>query len=80
MEYIDLYSRDGSLLRRHVPRDEKRAPGECYRHVHVLLFDRAGNCLLQLRSIKKKFFPGEWGVTGGGVQSGETSREAGVRE
>lgn len=36
--------------------------------------------VMQQRSLKAKYSPGEWDVTGGGVISGETSAEAAVRE
>lgn len=80
MEYIDLYSREGELLRRHVPKKTERTPEEYYRHVHVILFDERGYCLMQQRSLQAKYLPGKWDVTGGGVQSGETTLEAGIRE
>lgn len=80
MEYIDLYSRDGKLLRRHVPKKTERTPEEYYRHVHVILFDERGYCLMQQRALHKRYLPGQWDVTGGGVQSGETTLEAGLRE
>lgn len=80
MEYIDLYSRDGELLRCHVPKKTERTPEEYYRHVHVILFDERGYCLMQQRSLQAKYLPGKWDVTGGGVQSGETTFEAALRE
>ena len=35
---------------------------------------------MQQRSLKSKFFPGKWDVTGGAVSSGETSDKAVIRE
>ncbi|MBR6789592.1 MAG: methyltransferase domain-containing protein [Oscillospiraceae bacterium] len=80
MEYIDLYSREGELLRRHVPKKTERTPEEYYRHVHVILFDERGYCLMQQRSLTAKYLPGKWDVTGGGVQSGESTLDAAIRE
>lgn len=46
----------------------------------LLLVDGSGRILLQLRTKDAPFFPGWWGFFGGGVETGETPREALRRE
>lgn len=53
--------------------------------VHVLLHDGAGRVLLQLRDGEPGApaafsYPGLWSFFGGGVEAGETLREAALRE
>lgn len=52
-----------------------------HRIVHILIFDKKGNMLLQKRSAKKSFCPLHWSTAvGGHVQSGENYEEAALRE
>lgn len=55
-------------------------PGYYYRFVHIFVRNPQGELLVQKRSIHKKSFPGVWSVPGGAVISGESSRDAAVRE
>lgn len=56
-------------------------PGEVIRRVAtVLLVDRAGRTLLQLRSADAPASPGKWSFPGGGIEAGETPEEAARRE
>lgn len=49
--------------------------------VHVCLFNKQGEMLIQRRSLEKKGYPGYWDVSvGGGVLAGEGGREAAMRE
>lgn len=49
--------------------------------VHVCLFNKAGQLLIQRRTACKRIWPGKWDVTvGGGVDAGETSRQGAERE
>lgn len=56
-------------------------PGEVIRRVAaVLLVDRAGRLLLQLRSLDAPAAPGKWSFPGGGIEPGEEPGEAARRE
>ena len=46
----------------------------------VLLVDRAGRTLLQLRTADAPASPGKWSFPGGGIEAGETPEEAARRE
>lgn len=49
--------------------------------VHVLVFNPAGELLLQKRSMNKDLFPGKWDTSvGGHVMLGEDILEAAIRE
>ncbi|MEA5017095.1 MAG: NUDIX domain-containing protein [Erysipelotrichaceae bacterium] len=48
--------------------------------VHIYLYDKDKNFLLQQRAFDKKELPGLWCITGGKVQSDEHSSDAVVRE
>lgn len=79
-EYRDVYTRDG------VPTGEtreKHAPsraGDYFLHAIDILRCRDGHYILQQRSLRARYYPGAWDVTGGGVDSGETPLQAGIRE
>lgn len=49
--------------------------------VHVCVFDHQGRLLIQQRTPEKILWPDRWDVSiGGGVDAGETSRQAAERE
>ena len=79
-EYRDVFTRDG------VPTGEVREkhaasrPGDYFLHAIDILRCRDGRYILQQRSLKARYYPGRWDVTGGGVDSGETPLQAGIRE
>lgn len=79
-EIRDIYNSAGEPTGRTFQVDERLAPGEYFLHVIVLLRGRGGKYLLQQRSVQKRYYPGKWDVTGGGVISGETSLDAAARE
>lgn len=80
MEYRDIYTKDdeftGIVREKHAP----RVAGEYYRHSIVILRNQEGLYVLQQRSLKARYFPGKWDVTGGGVRHKETPEETAVRE
>ncbi|MBQ8952791.1 MAG: NUDIX domain-containing protein [Clostridia bacterium] len=79
-EYRDVYTRGGvptgEIREKHAP-DQ---PGDYFLHAIDILRCRDGRYILQQRSLKARHYPGVWDVTGGGVNSGETPLEAGIRE
>ena len=81
MELVDLYDENRAPLGRTAERYGKKDPGE-YRTVgHVCMFNSRGQLLIQKRTDGKRVWPGMWDVSvGGGVDSGETSRQGAERE
>lgn len=64
-----------------LPRDEVHAKDLRHRAVHVMIFNTAGEILLQKRSIWKDRNPGLWdSATAGHVDAGETYEQAARRE
>lgn len=80
-EFIDLYTREGRLTGRSQRRYlDPIAEGDYFLHVHILICDAKGRYLTQKRAMNRKFAPGMWDVTGGGVAAGEDSLTTAVRE
>ncbi len=79
-EYRDVFTRDGvptgEVREKHAP----SSPGDYFLHAIDILRCRDGRYILQQRSLKMRHYPGMWDVTGGGVDSGETPVQAGIRE
>ena len=80
-EQMTLFDADRAPLGKTVSRGTALQDGEHILVVHVCIFNRAGELLLQQRSASKKSYPGYWDVSvAGGVRAGETGREAAARE
>lgn len=81
MELVDLYDENRISLGRTAERNAPKGPGEYRLVVHVCVFDSRGRLLIQRRAKEKTIWPGRWDVSvGGGVDAGETSRQAAERE
>ena len=81
MELVDLYDENRQPLGRTAERHAPKGPGEYRTVVHVCLFNSRGQLLIQRRSREKTVWPERWDVSvGGGVDAGETSRQAAERE
>lgn len=81
MELVDLYDENRIPLHRTAERQSPHAPGEYRMVVHVCVFDTGGRLLIQQRTPEKFSWPNRWDVSvGGGVDAGETSRQAAERE
>lgn len=80
MELIDLYDENGNPTGRKLVRGEPMRPGEYHMGAIIVVVNRKKELLCTLRSPEKKFFPGVWENTGGGLLAGETSLHAAVRE
>ena len=80
MEFLDIVNDKDEVVGR-APKDEiyeKRWP---HRIVEVVLFNDRNELALQLRSMKKKGYPGYWAPTASGhVHAGESYEQAAVRE
>lgn len=81
MELVDLYNEDRIPLHRTAERQAPKSPGEYRMVVHVCVFDTQGRLLIQRRTPEKIFWSNYWDVSAaGGVDAGETSRQAAERE
>lgn len=81
MELVDLYDENRIPLGKTAERHAPKGPGEYRLVVHVCAFDSRGRLLVQRRTEEKTLWPGRWDVSvGGGVDAGETSRQAAERE
>lgn len=81
MELVDLYTEDRIPMGRTAERHGKKIPGTYRTVIHVCIFNRRGQLLIQQRSSQKTAWPDLWDVSvGGGVEAGETSRHAAERE
>ena len=81
MELVDLYDENRVPLGKTAERYGEKGPGEYRTVVHVCLFNKAGQLLIQQRAACKHIWPDKWDVTvGGGVDAGETPRQGAERE
>jgi len=79
-EIIDVINEE-DLVIDSKPKREVHLKNLLHREVAILVLDENGNLLLQQRSYKKKYFPGEWTVTAvGHVHSGQKPEDAAHEE
>jgi isopentenyldiphosphate isomerase len=80
-ELLEIVDENGEVLGL-APRSEVHGnPSLRHRVVHVLVFNRRGELLLQKRSMRKDVAPGRWDTSvGGHVNPGESLLEAATRE
>ena len=80
MEMVDLYDENRLPLGRTAERYAPKGEGEYRVVVHICVFDSRGRLLIQQRSREKAVWPEAWDVSAaGGVDAGETSRQAAER-
>ena len=81
MEIVDLYTVDRRLTGETMIRGERTPPNRYRLVVHVCIFNREGQMLIQQRQSFKHGWPNLWDVSiGGAAATGDTSREAAERE
>lgn len=81
MEVWDIYDALRRPTGRTMLRGEEVAPGDYHVAVHVIIFNRAGQMLIQQRQSCKKAFPDAWDISVGGCAiQGENSQQAAMRE
>ena len=81
MEMVDLYDENRLPLGRTAERYAPKGEGEYRVVVHICVFDSRGRLLIQQRSREKAVWPEAWDVSAaGGVDAGETSRQAAERD
>lgn len=80
-EVFEVVDTDGNVLGHATRREVHKNPSLLHRVVHVLVFDRNGNLLLQKRSQHKDIAPDRWDTSvGGHVNPGEDIYTAALRE
>ncbi len=81
MEYFEIVNEQGEVIGK-APRSECHGnPALVHRAVHVLVFNKKGELLLQLRSKDKDIQPGKWDTSvGGHLGVGESYQQAALRE
>lgn len=79
MEMVDKLDNKKEYLNKVSERHEK-IEGEYRQSVHTWIMNSKGEFLIQKRTPNKKNFPNMWSQTGGGVDSGETTLQAAIRE
>ncbi len=79
MEMVDKLNNKRQLLNKVAERHDK-VNGEYRQSVHTWIQNSKGEFLIQKRTPNKKFFPNMWSQTGGGVDEGETTLQAALRE
>ena len=81
MEIWDIYDSNKQLTGKTMVRDDwHMAPDEYHLTVLGVVCRPDGRCLITQRKMDKPWAPGSWELPGGGVNSGETSEEAVLRE
>jgi isopentenyldiphosphate isomerase len=80
VELLDIRDENGVMTGMQLERGRPLRDGQYVLVVHVYIYNRAGEFLLQKRSRLKEMYPGRWDITGGGVIAGESSKEAALRE
>ena len=80
-EYWDIYDKHKQPTGRRMKRNDFRLADDEY-HLTVLgvIVRPDGKYLITKRVMTKRWAPGWWEVSGGGVMAGETSKEAVIRE
>ena len=79
MEMVDKLNNKRQSLNKTTERSEK-IDGEYRQSVHTWIMNSNGEFLFQKRTPNKRTFPNKWSQTGGGVDEGETTLEAALRE
>ncbi|CAM3176065.1 NUDIX hydrolase [Leuconostoc rapi] len=80
-EIWDIYDANRHLTGRKHLRGRKLGNGDYHLVVNALIFNVDGQILMQQRSFNKMSYPGVWtSATGGSALTGESSRQALMRE
>lgn len=81
MELLDIITKEGLPTGITKNRKEVHKRGDLHGVVHVWVFDRDKNIILQKRHKNKKMFPDFWDIScAGHIQAGETPEDAAWRE
>lgn len=80
MEWLDIYDGNGKPTGKIAERGTSLTEGEYFLCAHVILENTDRLFLIQQRSDLKPTRPGQWDITAGAVDAGETSLDGAVRE
>ena len=80
MEMRDVFLKDGTFTGLTIEKHTPMQKGWYLLHAIIIMRTADGQYVMQQRSLRARYSPGKWDVTGGGVISGETSAQAAVRE
>ena len=81
MELWDIYDENRQLTDRYMVRGEPIKDGDYHLVVHVCVFNKRGEMLIQKRQPFKQGVSGMWDITvGGSAVRGDSSRQAAARE
>lgn len=80
MELLDIYDENGLKTGKVIERGVELEKGEYFFAVHIYIYNKDGQWLIQKRSNNMVNFPGLWEFTSGCVSSGEDSLSAAQRE
>jgi isopentenyldiphosphate isomerase len=79
-EYLDIVDDEDHIVNAALYQDVYKNLSP-HRVVHILIFNKKGDLLLQLRAKHRNFAPLHWSTSvGGHVRSGETYKQAAIRE
>ena len=80
-EFLEVYSSDGTKTGQKKSKSEIHRKGLFHSTVHVWIFTKEGNILIQKRSKKKELNPGVWDVSvAGHIKFNENIKKAAKRE
>ena len=80
-EYLEIVNENGEIIGSAQRSEIHGNPSLLHKVVHVLVFNREGNLLLQRRSQNKDVAPGKWDTSvGGHVEAGEDLLKSCKRE
>ncbi|WP_111684143.1 NUDIX hydrolase [Winogradskyella tangerina] len=80
-EYIDIVTKDGKPTGKSALKSEAHKNGWYHNTIHLWLYTKEGEILLQQRSHKKAIHPLLWDVSAAGhIDAGESFIEAALRE
>lgn len=80
MELLDVYDEAGRKTGKTAPRGSFHIDGEYALCAHIILENTDGRFLIQQRSDCKQTRPGQWDITAGAVDAGESSLDGALRE
>jgi len=80
LELWDILDANGNLTGKVIERGGVLDVGEYYLGVHIYIVNDEGNFLIQKRAKCKRYFANIWDLNMGHAISGETSKQAAIRE
>lgn len=80
MEKWDVYDENCEFIGITKTRNDVFDEGEYHLSVSSWIINKNKELLIQKRAACKRIHPNKWGITGGSVSAGETSRQGCVRE